>query len=115
MGARTRTFARGRLGAPHAGWKRRFPRGPGRGWSGPADAGHRLRAALRQVLQKPVGAGRPVAHEGPEREAAGKLRHPLEVVRLTGKDREADQVAERVHHGHGPARQATSRTPDALA
>ncbi len=38
---------------------------------------HRLRPAFRQVLEQPVRAGRPVAGEGPERQAAGKPRHPI--------------------------------------
>ena len=67
------------------------------------------------MLQQPVRVERPVADEGPEREAAGEIRNARQVVRLAGKDREADQVPERVHHGHGPGRQAAPGAPDALA
>ncbi len=38
---------------------------------------HRLRPAFRQVLEQPVGVERLVPDQRPERQAAGKPRHPL--------------------------------------
>ena len=76
---------------------------------------HRLRAPSLQVLKEPVRAGRPVADQRPEREAAGEIRNPRQIVRLAGEDREPHKAAGRVHEGHGPARQAASRAPDPLA
>ncbi len=75
---------------------------------------HRLRAAPVQVVQQPVGAGRPVADEGPELQPARKPRHPLKVVRPGGQYREPHGISQGVHDGDGPGRQATPGTSGSL-
>ncbi len=80
----------------------------------PPCGNHRLRAAGVQIPEQPVRAGRPVADEGPEREAARKPRNTLQAVRPGGKDPEAHEVPEHVLGGHGPARQAAPGTSGSL-
>ena len=75
---------------------------------------HRRGAALLNVSEQPVRAGRPVPGQGPELKILKQVRRPLEVVRLAGKDHEPHQAAERVRDCGSPARQAAAGASDAL-
>ena len=71
---------------------------------------HGLCAALFQVIEQSVGAGRLVADEGSEKKTLEKVGQRLEIVRLAGEDLETHKVSERIRNGRGPACQAASRT-----
>ena len=76
---------------------------------------HRHGAASLHLPGQPVRVERPVPDQSPERKILRKRRHPREVVRLPGKDHEADQIPERVHGRQDPARQAAPGAADPLA
>jgi len=65
-----------------------------------------------QFFEEPIRIERLVRQKRPERDVADQRGNPLHVMRLTGQQQEADQIAERVHQRDDLGRQAAVRTPD---
>lgn len=76
---------------------------------------HGSRATRVQFFQEPIRIERFIRHERTERDIADQGCYAFHVMRLAGKQQEADQIAERIDQRDDLGRQAAARAPDGLS
>ena len=68
-----------------------------------------------QFFQKPIRIERFIRHKRAEGDIPDQWRDAFHVMRLTGQQQKADQVAKRIDQGHDFGRQAATREPNGLS
>ena len=76
---------------------------------------HSACATRVQFFQEPIRIERFIRQKRAERDLPDQWRDAFHVMRLTGQQQKADQVAKRIDKGHDFCRQAAARAPDGLS